>query len=352
MVTALAGRVPYRQAGTSHGHLFRTWILAVTAGEFIGFCAPALAGALLIGSPTAVSLPVLVGAGAVEGAILGASQALVLRRALPQLSLRTWVAATAAAGAVAWILGLLPSATHELWSQWPLPALVLVAILLAVLLLCSVGAAQWWELRRHLAHAGTWVWGTALAWGLGMLAFSAITTPLWQPEQTQQAVVAIGALGGLAMAATMAATSGLVLLHLLERRHRSVGLRVQTHLVNPMVGAVLGSRLHPVLSRSTVLLTYAGWRSGQRHTLPVMYAQDGADLVIVAAAHREKVWWRNFTQPADVDLLLRGTRRRARARRVTLFDAAYEHDLNVYRQRYPRARVTVGDPVIRVCLGT
>lgn len=128
-----------------------------------------------------------------------------------------------------------------------------------------------------------------------------------------------------------------------RRRHR--------HPINALVAGVLESRLHPILSESTVLLTYSGWRSGRSYTLPVTYAEDGADLVIVAGSHRKKVWWRNFTQASDVHVLLRGTRLPARARRVLLFDAGYEHDLDLYRHRFPRARVATGSPVIRVHVG-
>lgn len=343
-------RVALDRAATPREHLFRTWMGAVTLGEFVGFSVPAVAGAWVLGSATTLSLPVLVAAGAVEGAVLGTSQALVLRRVLPGLSPGRWVGVTAAGAAIAWALGLLPSATVDLWSRWPLPATVLAAALVAVLLVCSLGAAQWCVLRRHVAHAGSWVWGTALAWGIGLLVFTALTTPLWQPSQPRQTVVAIGALGGLGMATTMAGVSGLVLLHLLEIRPRSIGQRTQKRLVNPVVSAVLRSRWHRLLSGSTVLLTYAGWRTGRRRILPVMYAQDGPDLVLVAGAHRKKAWWRNFTQAEDVEVLIRGTRHRGRARRVLLFDAGYEHTLSLYRRRFPRARVAVGAPVIRVCL--
>jgi deazaflavin-dependent oxidoreductase (nitroreductase family) len=146
----------------------------------------------------------------------------------------------------------------------------------------------------------------------------------------------------------MAAVSGLVLLRLLEPNPRSTGQRMRRRLVNPLVSVVLSSRMHPVLSGSTVLLTYSGWRSGRLYTLPVMYARDGEDLLLVAGAHRKRAWWRNFTQLSDVEVLLRGARCRAQARRVMLFDAGYEHDLDLYRHRHPHARVATGSPVIRV----
>ncbi|RSM38155.1 hypothetical protein DMA12_34340 [Amycolatopsis balhimycina DSM 5908] len=59
--------------------LARAWFVTVTPAEFLGFTVPAVAGALTVDS--AVALPVLLVASAVEGAVLGAGQALLLRRA-------------------------------------------------------------------------------------------------------------------------------------------------------------------------------------------------------------------------------------------------------------------------------
>jgi hypothetical protein len=73
------------------------------------------------------------------------------------------------------------------------------------------------ELRRHLARAEWWVAATAAAWCVGLLAFAVVTTPLWQPGQSTILVIAIGALGGLAMAATMAGITGWALTRLLGR---------------------------------------------------------------------------------------------------------------------------------------
>ncbi|WP_205650659.1 hypothetical protein [Actinoplanes solisilvae] len=70
------------------GRLFRRWFVTVTAGEFLGFVAPATVGALTRDAPAAVGVGAVLAAGAVEGMMLGLAQATVLRRALPRLPAR------------------------------------------------------------------------------------------------------------------------------------------------------------------------------------------------------------------------------------------------------------------------
>jgi hypothetical protein len=140
----------------------------------------------------------------------------VLCRPLRRLSSRRWIMNTAAAAALAWSIGLLPSTAHDLWSPWPTPLVVVAAAALGLVLLCSIGAAQWLELRRHVPRAGRWVTATAAAWCAGLVAFSAVTSPLWQPGQRPALTAAIGALGGLVMAVTVAAGTGWALIRLLR----------------------------------------------------------------------------------------------------------------------------------------
>jgi hypothetical protein len=139
----------------------------------------------------------------------------VLGRVLPELSTKRWVAGTAIAAAFAWLIGLMPSTVGSSLSTWPVGALIVVGMILGTLLLCSIGTAQWVELRRHVPRAGWWVVVTAGAWCAGLLAFVAVTSLLWQPDQAALVVAAIGMVGGLIMASTMAATSGWALVRLL-----------------------------------------------------------------------------------------------------------------------------------------
>ncbi|HEY3548799.1 MAG TPA: hypothetical protein VGK17_22230 [Propionicimonas sp.] len=195
--------------------LLRRWMLWVTAAEFVGFVTPAVVGAVTLVDEKPWAYLAMIAAGAVEGTVLGWAQMRVLRRAILGMSARRWIVATAVGAAIAWSIGMLPSTTYATWSRWPGPLAVGVGLVGALALLCSIGVAQWFELRRHLGRAGRWVAATAAAWGLGLIAFTAVATPLWQEGQSPAVVIAIGALGGLAMAATMALITGLALRRLL-----------------------------------------------------------------------------------------------------------------------------------------
>ncbi|POH66856.1 hypothetical protein C3B59_07455 [Cryobacterium zongtaii] len=196
----------------------RNWLLWVSLGESVGFLVPALAQLAFAGSP--VLAPALILAGAAEGTVLGWTQATVLRSRVPALNRRRWVGATAIAGAAAWFIGLLPAEWAEVWQRWPAAAQLTAGILLAAVLLCALGFAQWFELRRHLRGAGWWILGSAGAWGAGLAVFFAVATPLWQPGQPGALILLIGVLAGMFMAVAMALVSGVVL-HLLLRRKES-----------------------------------------------------------------------------------------------------------------------------------
>jgi hypothetical protein len=203
VVIALGGPVvpaPLRGWG-----LFRAWVLVVTVAEFVGFALPATVGVL---APDGIAL---VAAGAVEGAVLGWGQATVLRRALPGVSRPRWVAATAGAAALAYVVGLVPSTWGSAITTWHPVLMVSAAVVLGGVLLASIGTAQWLVLRRHVRRAGRWIGATAVAWLLGLGVFLGFTMPLWQPGQAVSTSVLIGIAGGLLMAATAAVVTGYAL---------------------------------------------------------------------------------------------------------------------------------------------
>jgi len=204
------GRVPLLRGR----RLALRWFVNVTPAEFLGFTVPAVAGALTADASAAVVLPVLLVAGAVEGAVLGAGQARVLRRALPTVNARHWVAATAAAASFAYLAGLAPSTWATQLRDWPPLLLWPAAGALGLALLCSIGFAQWLVLRRHLPRSARWIATTAGAWLVGLAVFLGVTMPLWQPGQSLPATIAIGVLGGFLMAATTSAVTALAVCRL------------------------------------------------------------------------------------------------------------------------------------------
>ncbi len=75
---------------------------------------------------------------------------------------------------------------------------------------------------------------------------------------------------------------------------------------NALAAGVLLSPLHRLVSRSLLLLTYEGRRSGTEYTLPLQYIEDGGTLYIWAGDADAKTWWRNFSTPTVVEVRLRG----------------------------------------------
>jgi hypothetical protein len=202
------------------GKLWRRWTATVTAGEALGFAAPAAVGATLtaLNGPWTVLVPVTLTAGAVEGAVLGFAQALVLRRAIPAIATRAWIAATMAGALCAWTVGLVPMLAGDGLADLPPTVQVGLGAGLGSVLLVSMGAFQWRVLRRTVPGAGLWVPATATAWLLGLAAFAGVSSPLWREGQPAALVAAIGVAAGCVMAATAAAVTGAALVRLTAPR--------------------------------------------------------------------------------------------------------------------------------------
>ncbi|MFF4661210.1 nitroreductase/quinone reductase family protein [Streptomyces sp. NPDC001381] len=225
VITLTSGRPPGARPGRegpaavppdpAGRRLWARWWRWTTLGEAAGFCVPAAAAAVIGDASAAIGWPVLLAAGAAEGAVLGAAQAHVLHGVLPGLRRGRWVSATAGAAACAWLLGLLPSAVLPRVGFWPVAAGLAVAD--GLLLLLSLGTAQWWVLRRHVTGGGMWIWATAAAWLAGLAVFCAVSMPLWHPGQSPLLIAAIGVLAGMLMAATVAAVTGVALVRLTRR---------------------------------------------------------------------------------------------------------------------------------------
>ena len=198
--------------------LLKEWVGWVTGGEAIGFAIPAVIAALTATAVPAVFIPTLLLAGGIEGIILGAAQAFVLRKAIPSLPARRWAAVTGIAAVFAYATGLIPSATA---GRWPQPTWIAVCAMAATLLLLSIGTAQWLILRRYGTHSARWIAITAAARLAGLAAFLAIAMPLWHEQQPTWQIATVGLLAGLAMAFTVALVTGTCLAKVLPRRCES-----------------------------------------------------------------------------------------------------------------------------------
>ncbi len=83
--------------------------------------------------------------------------------------------------------------------------------------------------------------------------------------------------------------------------------------LNPLISGILRSPFHWLLSPGLLLITVTGRRTGRRYTIPVGYQRDGETLAVMVSEARSKAWWRNYLEPAPVELRLRGRQRRGQA---------------------------------------
>jgi hypothetical protein len=212
-------RSPPRGPGPSlvDRYTYRRWFVATTVGELVAFSIPTAVWGLtaVTGLDERLALLPVIAAGAGEGAVLGYAQTRALRRNLPTLEVRSWVKATAAAGALGWAVGMTASSFHEPLSDLPVAVLLALEAAGAVVLLCSIGVAQATVLRRHVHHAGRWIAANALGWLAGLpVVFVALAVA---PEHPAGVRAAFAIAGGVGMGAAVAAVTGAFLVRLLRR---------------------------------------------------------------------------------------------------------------------------------------
>ena len=83
--------------------------------------------------------------------------------------------------------------------------------------------------------------------------------------------------------------------------------------LNPLISGILRSPFHWLLSPGLMLVTVTGRRTGRRYTIPVGYQRDGETLAVMVSEARRKSWWRNYLEPAPLELRLRGRKLQGRA---------------------------------------
>lgn len=104
-------------------------------------------------------------------------------------------------------------------------------------------------------------------------------------------------------------------------------------LYNVFVKFFLRTPLHGLFSKTTMLLTLTGRKSGRKLTLPVSYYE--ADGALWTISRRNRTWWRNLKGGADVTLRLRGRNLPARGEAV-LDGEAVAALLRDYLIRFPK----------------
>jgi deazaflavin-dependent oxidoreductase (nitroreductase family) len=72
--------------------------------------------------------------------------------------------------------------------------------------------------------------------------------------------------------------------------------------VNNAMKLVLRSPMHGMISKSILLITFSGRKSGKTYTTPVSYSQSDNQVIIFTHA----AWWKNLRSGTPVTLRLRG----------------------------------------------
>jgi deazaflavin-dependent oxidoreductase (nitroreductase family) len=78
-----------------------------------------------------------------------------------------------------------------------------------------------------------------------------------------------------------------------------------------------GGRLSLAIGQPILLLTTRGAKTGHRRSTPLLYVQDGADIILIASnggRPRHPAWYHNLRAHPEATLLLHGREGRYRAR--------------------------------------
>ena len=75
-------------------------------------------------------------------------------------------------------------------------------------------------------------------------------------------------------------------------------------IINPVMRFLLRSPIHFLWSKSLMLITFTGRKSGKSFTTPVRYVRKGRTIHCFTAM--ENQWWRNLREGADVVLRIEG----------------------------------------------
>ena len=119
---------------------------------------------------------------------------------------------------------------------------------------------------------------------------------------------------------------------------------------NGLMLAVLRSRAHRLASGMVVELRYVGRRTGRKYALPVQYARAGERLVIRPQQVQRSTWWRNFSTPGAVTVMIAGRIRHGTAHLVAVQEPAWEQARDVYAARWRRSPQAIAGPLVVISL--
>jgi hypothetical protein len=201
--------------------LYRRWVLAVTAGEMLGFGGIPVAGGALVfwltlglddGVRAIVFYAITVIGGLGEGMVLGWFQQRVLRQVVEGLDGNRWILFTSLAASAAWALGMLAPTLDEVFGLSALGT-VLIWVPASVLILLSIGSAQSWVLGGLVRNPRQWIWANALGWLLG-LPWTFVLPALLPDTAAVPVWAGVFVVAGILMGITVGLVTGRVVLRI------------------------------------------------------------------------------------------------------------------------------------------
>ena len=323
------------------------WAVLCALAEAVGIGTAAGAARLtqdLADRPGAVgtawfALLLIVGAGLVEGAALGAAQTWLLGSWLPALRRWRYLLVTVLVAGVGWAAASARATltADDRGTSPPVSLVLLGAAGLGLAMGALLGAAQAAVLRGAVPRPWRWVVANAVAWPPAMvLIFVGATSA--RADWAWGWVVLLGAGTG--------ATAGAVL-----------GLVTGWHLPsldgppphNLAVLELLASSWRGPLGNWVVGLELHGRRTGHTYRLPVRYAVDHDGLVVVPGRPEGKTWWTNLRRPGShVEVLWEGTWHPGRASLLWPGDIGYDLARSTYEHRWPRTVLPRDQVVVRI----
>ena len=109
----------------------------------------------------------------------------------------------------------------------------------------------------------------------------------------------------------------------------------QTPSVPPIVTRgmklVLRSPMHGMVSKTTLLITFTGRKSGKTYTTPVSYSQSADQISVFTHA----TWWKNLVGGAPVTLRIRGRELQGLAEPVAEDKQAIAAGLTAHLRKVP-----------------
>ena len=107
---------------------------------------------------------------------------------------------------------------------------------------------------------------------------------------------------------------------------------------NDFVKFLLRTPLH-IFMGDTMLITVTGRKTGKKYTTPVGFYRDGNTLWILSS--RDRTWWRNVQDGAEVELRIRGKDMKGFAETVLDEDAVASQVME-YVRRIPMSAKALG----------